>query len=59
MKSPSAGKGPRGWEVYLHVGGIRKLGGDGVGEGLVICWNQEGSLLQEDLEKGLGVIRKP
>ena len=41
------------------MGGIGKLGGDGVGEGLVICWNQEGSLLQEGLEKGLGVIRKP
>lgn len=42
--------------------GIGKLGGDGAGERLVICWNQEeeeGSSLQEDLDKGLGNPWRP
>lgn len=61
MRNTAAGKGRGGGEVGYRWG-IGKLGGDEVIEGLIVCWNrekEEGSSLQEDLEIGLGIIRKP
>lgn len=60
MRSTAAGKGQGGGE-FGYRWGIGKLG-DEVVEGLVICWNkekEEGNSLQEHLEIGLGIIRKP